>query len=208
MGLAFLTLILMLILAYAFMREGAVTSFCMMCNVFLAGVLAFNFWEPIADQFDEMFAGSALAGYEDFLCLAFLFSLILALLRLLTHRLVPTQVEFAPQIQQIGSILIGLFTGYLLAGFMTCVLQTLPWNERFMSFDPRVATDASAGKARRWMPPDRVWLAMMHRLSEGGLTQGGPAFDAKGSFVQRYARFRRYTEDREPLLSAGEAEPK
>src|SRR5207245_2136607 len=118
---------------------------------------------PLADQFDEMFAGNLLHGYEDFICLAVLFCVTLGLLRLLSNMTLPTQVEVTPRLQQLGSILVGLLAGYLAAGFLICVLQTLPWHERFMHFDPRIDPEAPTQKVRLWLPPDRVWLAMMHK---------------------------------------------
>src|SRR5262245_52339226 len=69
---SFLTLVLMLVVAYAFLHEGVATAFCMFCNVVLAGLIAFNFWEPIAGQLEEMVAGGFFEGYEDFLCLGLL----------------------------------------------------------------------------------------------------------------------------------------
>ena len=55
MLLGFLTVIIMAIVAYAFWREGPLTAFASCVNVLLAGLLAFNFWEPIADAFDSSF---------------------------------------------------------------------------------------------------------------------------------------------------------
>lgn len=195
--LAFLTIVVMLIVAYAFAREGLMTAFTMLCNVVLAGLVAFDFWEPIAAELDPMFAGSFLHGYEDALCLVLLFSLTLGLLRLVTNNLARTQLKLQPLAQQIGAVVLGLVTGYLTAGFLACVLQTLPLNQHFLNFDATVES-ADRSKIRRVLPPDRIWLAMMHRASMGPFaTATTTPFDPQGSFELRYRRLRRYPDAEE-----------
>jgi hypothetical protein len=191
--LLFFCVAVMLIVGYAFMREGLLTSVAMLVNIFLAGLLAFNFFEPIAAELESMFEGSFMAGIEDAFSLFVVFAASLGLLRLVTHNLATTELNLHPLVQQIGSVAVGLVAGYLLAGFLLCMVQTLPLNERFLSFDP----DAVQGgpPLRRVMPPDRVWLALMHRGGAGPLAQD-PAnvFDPEGTFELRYTRLRRTKE--------------
>lgn len=204
--LAFFTIVIMLIVAYAFYLQGVLTAFCMLVNVFLAGLAAFNLWEPIAAEMEAVFAGSFLHGFEDWICLIGLFSLVLGLLRLATNSIASTELEIQPLFQQGGAVVCGLLTGYLVAGFLACVLQTLPWQENFMTFDARVAE--TGGGARRFLPGDRVWLALMRRASVGPLAPGGErGFDPEGSFTQRYLRHRRYSETRDPLPYGGDDLP-
>ena len=42
--------------------------------------------------------------------------------------------------------------------------------------------------------PDRVWLAMMHRMGQDNLSwgEGSVTFDPDGTFPLRYSRLRRY----------------
>ncbi len=82
MLLGFLTVLIMAGVTYAFWREGLLTALTMTVNVVLSGLVAFAFFEPLAGVLGPMFAGSFLAGYEDALCLIFLFALSLGLLRL------------------------------------------------------------------------------------------------------------------------------
>jgi hypothetical protein len=188
MGLALLTLLVMAVVAYAHWREGLLTAFAMTCNVLAAGLLAFNFYEPVAAELEPAFAGSFLEGYEDALSLFVLFALPLVGLRYLTNSLAYTELDYHPLAQQVGAVLCALVTGYLVAGFLACLLQTLPLPERFLGFDPQ----AEPGLRRR-LPPDRVWLAMMHRAGAGPFANGdNPTFDPDGSFELRYARLRRY----------------
>ncbi len=200
-----LTIVIMLAVTYAFLHEGVTTAFCMFCNVMLAGFITFNFWEPLADQLEDAFAGGSFHGYEDFLSLMALFALSLGVLRLVTNKLLPTQASLDPRVQAAGSAIVGLLTGYFVAGFLVCALQTLPWHERFLNFDARI--DVSQ-KFRRLVPADRVWLATMQRASEVSLAPGdGVLFDPEGSFEQRYARFRRYGDSRDAIPSARDDYP-
>jgi hypothetical protein len=191
--LGFLTVVVMAAVGYAYWREGLLTAFAMLCNVLVAGLVAFAFFEPIANELEPMFEGSFLAGYEDALSLTALFSLTLGLLRLVTNSLARTEIDYEPLLQQIGSVLVALVMGYLVAGFLLCTVQTLPWQQHFLGFEAQVERGES--RLRRLMPPDRVWLALMHRAGIGPFARDEtPTFDADGSFELRYFRLRRYKE--------------
>jgi hypothetical protein len=191
--LGFFTVVVMLAIGYAYLAEGLFTAFVMCCNVLGAGFVAMNFWEPLADIFDPMFEGTFLAGYEDFFCMMFLFLLTLLVLRTLTNALEPTFIDFPEVLQRGGGVLFGLITGYLVCGFLVTAMQTLPWHENFMGFEPRF--DEGSGAVRRVLPPDRVWLALMHRAGAVAFSTGDDSFDSGGSFELRYGRYRRYGED-------------
>jgi hypothetical protein len=193
MVLGLLTILMMGGVAYAFWREGPLTAFVMCVNVLLAGVLAFNFWEPIADQLDPAFADNFMKGTEDAIALMLIFLPSLMLLRLVTNSIARSHPEYPPALYRGGAVAFGLVTGYLLAGFLVCVLQTLPLPRDFMGFEP-YRPGESAG-LRKALPPDLVWLAMMHRLSGAGLSGGDERFDRNANFELRYARYRRFTID-------------
>ena len=63
-----------------------------------------------------------------------LFLVTLALLRGLTNSLAATEMDFPPAVQQGGAAFFGVVTGYLVAGFLVCAIQTLPLSERFLGF--------------------------------------------------------------------------
>ncbi len=211
--LLFLSIVVVIAVASAHAREGLFSAATMLVNVVLAGVLTFNFWEPLADELDVLFKGGFLAGYEDTFVLTVLFTLLLILLRVVGNKLLPKQVLFHGYLQQFGGGLIGLLTGYLVAGFLVCVLQTLPWHEHFLGFRPRADDE---GGLRRLLPPDRVWLAVMRYAGAHAFTwkEHNPdaaspydrhlTFDGAGTFELRFLRYRRYGEQREPLHYQGE----
>jgi len=210
------TVILMLLVAYAYFREQALTAFAMFVNVCLAGVVTCNFWEPVADWLDPILVGSFFAGFEDFVVMVLLFCVTLGLLRVATNSLAYAAVEYPAAVGQGGGIFFGLLTGYLVAGFLVAALETLPWHEHFMYFEPRAENESSF---RSFFPPDRAWLALMCRAGayplSGREIDDPPeepesnydryqTFDREGTFELRYQRYRRYTDAREKLPYQGE----
>jgi hypothetical protein len=210
MLLGLLTLAVMGIVCYAFWREGPLTAFAMCANVLLAGVLAFNFWEPIADQLAPAFAGNFMKGTEDAIALMLVFLPSLMVFRWLTNSLARSHMEYPPILYRGGAVACGLLAGYLLSGFLICVLQTLPLQRDFLGFEPY--RPGESAPLRKVMPPDLVWLAMMHRLSGAGLSGGDDRFDRHCRFELRYARYRRFvidekTGEEKTLPYNGELEP-
>ncbi|MFL5241115.1 MAG: CvpA family protein [Gemmataceae bacterium] len=205
--LAFLTVAIMGITGFVYFREGLLTAFAMFCNVFLSGLLAFCFWEPLADVLDPLLAKNALHGYEDFLALFLLFSVPLLIFRWLTNVLAPHAVEFYTGLQEGGGAFFGLAMGYLLSGFLVCMLQTLPWHQEFMGFNAEYSPSQTGAALRRVLPPDRVWLGLMNRASLVIFSTAGKGFDNHGSFELRYSRYRRYNDKGEVALFLGETSP-
>jgi uncharacterized membrane protein required for colicin V production len=211
--LGFITVIIMLVVAYAHFREGVFNAATMLINVILAGVVAFNFYEPLTDLLDPAVHGTLLEGYEDFFFLLLLFAVALGFFRWAINSLSPRQLEYPAALQQFGGAAVGLITGYLVAGFLVCVLQTLPWQESFLEFQPR---SPGENPVRRLLPPDRVWLALMRHAGAYAFARGEDnddadspydryaTFDRAGTFELRYLRHRRYTDTRNPLPYLGE----
>ncbi len=214
MMLLYFTVLVMLIVAYAFSREGLFTALTMLINVILAGVIAFNFFEPLASLLESGFQGGAFVGFEDLLCLMFLFCGSLGLLRIVTNNLSPRQIEFPPSIQQLGGAAVGLIIGYLVSGFLVVAMQTMPLHQNFLGFERRKLHES---EFRRYLPSDRVWLATMRHIGAYGLSRGSdnekadtlyrrhPTFDRDGTFELRYFRYRRFDDSGEfPKIYLGE----
>jgi hypothetical protein len=216
------TVFIMLAAGYVYFKEGLLTSLAMFCNVFLAGIVAFNFFEPLANLLEPALAGSFLAGFEDALCLVVLFCVTLGVMRLVTNNLANTMVDYHQLAQQGLSTVLGLLIGYLVAGFLICVLQTLPLHETFMSFEWQYSERDDM--VRQFFPPDRVWLSLMRRAGAYPLSnEEDPdakanedkdtyyydrsiTFDKYATFELRYARYRRHGDNRDPLKYQGELE--
>jgi hypothetical protein len=204
------TIAIMLAAGWAQYRNGLFTSVYMLMAVFVSGLFAFGFWEPLADIVDQGLQRNlrAVLGCEDFIVLCVLFGVALLLLRLAHQYLAPEMTEQHGALQHFGAGAVGLLTGYFVAGFLACAMQTLPLDERFLDFEPRSANESGV---RSMLPPDRVWLALLRNASQSPLgwkedkIEGGPVvFDREGTFELRYLRHRRTTETRPALPYSGE----
>lgn len=66
-----------------------------------------------------------------------LFLVSFGALKVLALQLAPSVIVYQHLVHTLGGAVVGLITGYFLSGFLWCVLQTLPWQEKFMGFDTR-----------------------------------------------------------------------
>jgi hypothetical protein len=178
---------------YFHWREGIFNAACLCIAVFLSGLFAFNFFEPLATWMESFLDRTGLQGYEDFMCLIMLFFTALGLLRAATNAINNTEVEYQPVVNQIGAGVIAVVTGYLLSGFLIASMETLPWSQNFLGFEPYQEQES---KLRSFLPPDRVWLALMHRAGATSLSAGDASttFDPDGAFEGNYLRNRRFSE--------------
>ena len=218
MLLGVFTVLVMLVVAYAYWREGLLTACTMFVNVFLAGLITFNFFEPLADLLESPLADTFLRGWEDSLCMMVLFCFSLGILRVLTNSIAPTDLDYPPVLLRAGGVFFGVATGYLASGIIACILQTLPWHEHFMGFEAKYEPGVAGGGLRNILPPDRVWLALMQRAGAYAFANSedeevkephGPyerylTFDKYSTFEIRYARYRRYSDERDALPDLGE----
>jgi hypothetical protein len=202
--LEFLTVLIMLGVAYAFLREGLLTGFTMCVNVFIAGLVAFNFFEPIANELEQPLKGTFMEGCEDALTLLVLFALVLGLLRVATNSLANKEPAFPQALQRGGGAVCGLIAGYFVAGILLCIVETLPVAEDFLGFRYKTV-GGQADPIRRYFPPDRAWLSLMQRAGtyafsneEDPKAGANPrmddryvTFDKYGTFELRYGRYRR-----------------
>src|SRR5262249_17133285 len=198
--LAFLSILVMLLVAYAHWREGIFTAFCTLVNIFFSGLICFMFFEPLADELEPLMKSMGAEGYEDSLAMVALFAITLGILRVVTNNLANTELEFPAPITKGGGALLGLLSGYLVAGFLVCVLQTLPWHENFLQFEAKVESSDRSTPIRRLLPPDRVWPA----LGAVPMSCAGRApLPPRCEFGCRYARSRRSNDTGKPLPDDG-----
>lgn len=195
------TLVIMLIVGYAQFRNGISSSIGLLISVLLSGLLAFNFWEPLADLVEPYTQGTMVSGCEDLILLVLIFSVALALFRLAINTyLAPDLIDQHGMLQFFGAAGVGLITGYLVAGFLLCAVQTLPLDDHFLDFETRAPQEAPL---RSFLPPDRVWLSLMRHAATYPLNskEENPdadtmhdrfaTFDRHGTFELRYQRYRR-----------------
>jgi uncharacterized membrane protein required for colicin V production len=95
---------LILGLLYALTSEGLWGSALMFFNVVFSGMIAFNFYEPLAKLIDSTGINW---GFSDTLCMLGLFCISATLLRMTTETIAPAMVRFPTPVYHIGRFIFG-----------------------------------------------------------------------------------------------------
>ncbi len=166
-------LVLILGIAYALASEGAWGAALMFFNVMFAGLITFNFYEPLATQF---LAWGMAGTWSDFLASMGIFLVTLIIFRLITDTIAPGMVRFPTPVYQLGRVVFSLGTGCMMIGIMLCILDTAPVNRRLFGVI-----------GYETQPPfkqgfDRAWLAFVQRCS-------GTCFSITDDEVERDATY-------------------
>jgi hypothetical protein len=133
--------------------------------VLFAGLLATNFFEPLANMIDGG-AGSISRDYADVVALLGLFIALTFLGRLATDNIAPTEIEYDARVYQAGRWLFALATGYTTMAILLTAVHTAPLPRNFLGFAPERKNlfDVCA--------PDRQWLGLVQHISENVLATG------------------------------------
>ena len=142
--------------------EGAWGAGLTFLCVLFAGLLAMNFFEPVASLLDGMGAES----YSDLAALVGLFTLFTFLGRLATDNISPTEIEFDARIHNVARWLFGAATGYATMAILLTALHTAPLPRNFAGFSPERANFFDT------FAPDRQWLGFTQHVSEKVLRSG------------------------------------
>lgn len=117
---------LILGMTYALASEGLWGAALMFFNTLFAGLIAFNFYEPLAALLAQN--AEPVAPFADSICLLLIFGITLFVLRLMTDSFAPTMVRFPNVVYHIGRWFFGLAaatlcTSILLLGFHTAPIH-------------------------------------------------------------------------------------
>jgi hypothetical protein len=198
--------VIIAIVTWCVASEGAFGAGLTLLCVLFAGLLAMNFFEPLADILDGL--GSDMRYYSDFIALVGLFALFVFLGRLATDNIAPTEIEYDSRIYNVARWLFALATGYVTMAILLTAVHTAPLPREFLGFSPERKNlfDFAA--------PDRQWLGFTQHISEKILGTGaifdGPKYpepettqDIWPSFPIRYATRRQdYANPRKPAAAA------
>jgi hypothetical protein len=141
-------------------NEGMWGNFINLVNVTMAGLLAMNFFEPVAKLADSYV--SSCTFFLDFLSLWGLFAVFIIIFRLLTDRISRTKVRFLKLADQIGSPLMAAMVGIVMVNFTAMTLHTAPLAKNFCDGAFRPEERMLMGIA-----PDREWLGFVQIVSRG-----------------------------------------
>jgi uncharacterized membrane protein required for colicin V production len=196
--------ILFLCIAFVF-NEGLWSACLLLMNLLLAGIIAVNFFEPLANWLDSMFP--AFTYFWDFLSIWLCFAIALVVLRLATHYLSRHRVRFKRPVDMAGGMFFAFLVGYVMLQFTLFTMHLAPLKRNFLGFQEQPDTRMVFGLA-----PDRTWLGFMNKLSDssaGSLSRSPSAadptayvFNPEDDFILKYGQ-RRKQYEKEPSLTVG-----
>lgn len=162
--LTLLLCLIFVIVAAARWFQGLWSNAIALINVLLAMMLAFNYFEPVADLLDRV--GHSYTYLWDFLALWGVFVLSFIPLRLLTDMLSRRRVAFDFWVEMVGRSLLSLWIAWLLISFICASLHTAPLGPHPLGFQRSPTAGCWLGLA-----PDRYWLGFLQSRSRGALSQ-------------------------------------
>jgi hypothetical protein len=149
---------------YFVAQEGPWGAAFTLFSVIIAGLVAMNFFEPLANALGNTM-GFAWQTKVDIIALLGIFSLIVFLMRMGTDALMPTYVEVHGLLWDIGRWALGAATGYVVMAIALTALHTAPLPREFAGFTPERGNFFN-------MAPDRQWLAFVQYVSEKSFSAG------------------------------------
>lgn len=145
------TTVIILGIAYALISEGLWGSALMFFNILFAALIAFNFYEPLAQLLADN-AGGSMAVWADMLCLMGLFLITLILMRVITESVAPGMVRFPAPLYQLGRLAFGLCGALLTASILLLAFETAPVHKKvFGVIDYKYQPPWKSGLDRRWL---------------------------------------------------------
>ena len=142
--------LLILALTYALISEGLWGATLMFFNVLFAGMIAFNFYEPLAALLASNV--SFLSGFADTLCLMLIFIVSIVALRLTTETLAPAMVRFPPPLFHIGRIVFGLAGAVVAMAIIVLSFETAPVHKKVLGvIDYKARPPFKLGIDHEWL---------------------------------------------------------
>lgn len=153
------------LVTYLVAQDGPWNAILTMFAVIFGGLLAMNFFEPLA-----AFVGKQIPSQEtraDFLCLMGLFALFVFLIRTGLEQLAPSNLELPDLAYKIGQWGFGLLTGYITIAILQTSLHTAPLPRKFLGFNPSITPDNRPKPSFfGFCSPDVQWLGFTQHVTE------------------------------------------
>lgn len=184
--------VFILIVCLAFLQtEGMWSNILTTINITISGLVAMNYFEPLAKLLDEN--ADWLTYWFDFIAVWLIFATCLGVLQRVSRMLSSVKVKFPKQIEQIGAFVSQLLVGYVLGSFMLATLHMGPFPWDMFGWAPEMVNN-KPNPTVMGSSPDLDWLCFTNRVSKGLLSRksdGTYAFDPDSSFLIRYAARRK-----------------
>jgi hypothetical protein len=122
-AIAAIIIIVLLTMAYFYLKSPLLTSIATMFAAIIALLVAFNFYEIMAEQLLSRGHGGQWAQP---VCLLLLFVITLVLLRAGCDQIVGANIEFGSIAKQIVAVVCGFFVGLIISGTLIVILTMSP----------------------------------------------------------------------------------
>ena len=172
-GIDILLLIILGLVTWSVASEGIWGAALTSLIVIFSGLLAMNFFEPVAGMLEGLGSSLWWRSHCDILALLGLFAGLVLGLRTLTDRISPRFITSDRLAYGLGRWGGGLLAGYVTMAFLLTALHTGPFPRNFWGFTPERRNLLNI------MAPDRQWLGFTQWVSEETLKRsgGGKIFD-------------------------------
>lgn len=135
MATAIIIIVILLTLAHFYLKCSMMTSFSTMLASIFAMIIAFTYYEKLAELFVSRGYG---VNWAHFGCFVLAFVLGFALMRALADLLVGANIDLGKNVKVASSLVCGLFTGVIISGSLLVALGMLPLQGKmfYSRFDP------------------------------------------------------------------------
>jgi hypothetical protein len=168
----FALLVVIALVTWFVAAEGAWGAAAIFLSVVFAGLIAMNFFEPVANLLEST-VGADWSFRFDFISLLVLFGLSVFLLRLMAEKIAPGFIAVHSRLYDVCRFGFAAMTGYVTAAFLLAALHTAPLPREFMGFTPERKNFFG------FTAPDREWLGFVQYVSEKSMrsSDDGRIFD-------------------------------
>lgn len=146
------------ILTYLVAQDGPWSAILTFFAVIFGGLLAMNFFEPLAAIVSSQIPTQE--SRADIICLLGLFALFTFLIRLGLDHVAPSDLEMPDLAYKIGKWGFGLATGYITMAIILTALHTAPLPRKFLGFAPERKNFLGVTS------PDVQWLGFTQHVTE------------------------------------------
>lgn len=180
-----LVVVFVLIIAYAWMVRGVFSSMLHMICALIAGVIAFAMWEPLALMLVNM---SPERGFFSFIesvawgvSLVVPFAVSFLLLRMVSDKVVPSNIKNNSAVDYAGGAIFGLATGVISVGILVIGVGNMRVATNFLGYQPLwYSADRQNGAGSLvksdslWVPVDKLVGRLYGQLSNGSMSSPQP----------------------------------
>jgi hypothetical protein len=194
--------LLILLMGYVLTSEGLWGAALMFFNVVFGAMVAFNFYEPLANLLDRTGINW---GFSDTLCMLGLFCVTVVILRLTTETLAPAMVRFPPPVYHFGRFVFGLGASAVTMAIIILAFHAAPVHKKiFTVIDWEASPPFGLGLDHKWLGFFQYETGSVfarygvgRRDPYGAYGQGGPVqvFDPRADWLIVHQEARPYGDE-------------